>query len=143
MVSGCGDSGASRTQQDLEQHFREEFGFNPPLEVKELRCSWVFVRDDLQKWISFEAPESLVRKLAEGGFTTVEVGLEGGLNKVPSPSDVSVSNPNAPSWWKAPMKNSVEQLYYKNRSTNSGTSYIYFWRDKSSGVIYAHSVIHN
>ena len=123
------------TPKEMAGEFEAEFGFLPPPDVSEYKCSVVSMGDTLGTWFSFRCPEAVFEKIHAEGFQSTHAGD----NLNPDPvwhMDLELGDKNAPKWW--PGISRSETIFWKEwHSKDQFGHFIYCWRDAGSGRVWS------
>jgi hypothetical protein len=120
----------------LRREFKSEFGFFPPLAIREIQCKKVQVGDTYQKWMMFTADESTIQRIVAGTFTRAKPEqLSWASGAGYWTKALEEPNANEPEWWRLPHNKEV-RAYFIEGNPADANGYTFLWIDDVNKIVY-------
>ena len=137
---GCAGPAEPQKRSDLEEKFRDEFGFAPTASVSNIQCKVVQVRNTWGKWLAFNYEPPTFQRITNQSFNLLNAKSSSDLGRLIWASDFLSLNPNEPPWWRRALLGERTIIYYKEGDVkNFNRSYTVLWLNSSNQTVYARS----
>jgi hypothetical protein len=134
---GCSGSHESTSRAELEDAFKDTFGFSADSKIATIRYKTVQVGDSWAQWMVFTYDPPTLGKIVGGGFTFAPPEKISQAAGTLWGEDLVRTNPNAPTWWKIYSSDQASEVYFYVGDEAGRPSYRYLWIDRTQGLVYA------
>lgn len=136
VLAGCSGSHESTSRAELEDAFKDNFGFSADSKIATIRCKTVLVGDSWGQWMVFTYDKPTLERIA-GHFTFASPKLVSESAGTLWGGDLVNANPNAPSWWRIYSSEQSGDVYFHVGDEEGRPSYRYLWIDRTHGLVYS------
>ena len=134
LFISCGGSYESENREKLIPSFKDNFGFEPPKSVKEIKLkNWGLYDTDVH-WMAFTYDPVVMKKIIEHD-QPLEIALYNTSEFVAIKEEIRESV-NNPKWLELPDKNTKRIFYKKDFIERKTFSEYYLWTNTESEMTY-------
>jgi hypothetical protein len=133
ILLSCGGSIESQKRDELISSFKDNFGFEPPNSVKEIKLKNWGLRDASTHWMAFTYDSNVLSKIiVHDQPLRIASSNSNEFSKIIKEIQKSAHNPD---WFELPGIE-TEKIYYKKDFLNHTFSQYYLWTNKRSGMTF-------
>ena len=133
LLTSCGGSIESQDREELISSFEDNFGFNPPNSVREIKLKNWGLYDATAHWMAFTFDSNVVSKIIAR-----DQPLKIAMNNTFEFSEIVKEiqkNAHNPKWLDLPDVG-TDQIYYKKNFLGHSFSEYYLWTDKENEMTF-------